>query len=568
MSINVGKKDKVPVEGQAIGRTNYRLSSSMSNEFRVLINEILGMNAMLLKECETPEMKEFAINIQDAGRNLLSLVNDVKDFSKIESGEMVYAPVNYDLFLTLNECYNMYATRIQEKNLEFNFKIDSSLPVELYGDEKRVRQIINSLLFFAVRFTKKGFVTLEVTFDRIADGSRDMIDLVIIVKDSGDGIPREAMEHLFDISERIEQLRDIERTDLGLNLVKRLVDLQGGTIQVDSDFGRGTSFKITIPTLVKKEVLMGDFWSRQKTYASSVKTEMSRFHAPKVRILVADELPTNLRVMKGFLKDTGITIDESSNGMDALEKIKRTQYHLIFLDKGMPVMNAEETLDILKTLAGNFNRNTPVVLMAAEDENISASECQKIGFADCLLKPVREESLFALFNRFIPTNLIESLGYAESAVKTKMASKNTSADVPGATSQEFDAKTLLALIQESKIPSDLLKLSASGFVDVNVGLNFCQNDEDLYRNLLSDFRKLNREETLDAAMDNEDFELYRIEIRSLKSAALTIGAVDMASRAKAMEFACKDGHYDYVQMHHEDFIRDYNHLMSALNESL
>lgn len=568
MSISVGKKDKAPGENQNVGRTSYRLSSSMNNEFRVLINEILGMNAMLLKECETPEMKDLATNIQNSGRNLLSLVNDVMDFSKIESGEMAYAPVNYDLFLTLNECYDLYAARAQDKNIEFNFKIDSNLPVELYGDEKRVRQIINSLLFFAIRYTKRGFVTLEVTFERGVDGPRDTIDLVIVVKDSGDGIPKEAMEHLFEISERIEQQQDVESTDLGLNLVKRLVDLQGGTIQVDSDFGRGTSFRIVIPTLVKKETLMGDFLVRQKSYASSVKKDMRGFYAPKANILVADELPTNLRVVKGFLKDSGISIDEASNGMDALEKIKRKQYNVIFLDKRMPVMDAEETLDILKSLADNPNNNTAVVLVATEDENIPVSEWQKKGFADCLKKPVREEALFAILNKFVPSKLVESRKRPDSVAPKKAAEKSQVADVQDSGSRDLDAKTLLALIQESKIPSDFLKLSATGFVDVTVGLNFCHNDEDLYRDLLSDFRKLNRAESLDLAMDNEDFELYRIEIRSLKSAALTIGAVDMASRAKSMELACKDGHYDYVQMHHEDFIREYNHLMSALNESL
>lgn len=565
MSINIGKKDKSPVEVQEGKRTNYRLSSSMNNEFRVLINEILGMNSMLLKECDNPDLKEYAVNIQNAGRSLLSLVNDVRDFSKIESGEMTYAPVNYDLFLTLNECYDLYASRAQDKNLEFNFKIDSNLPVELYGDEKRIRQIIGSLLFYAIRFTKKGFVSLEMTFDRVIDGPRDAIDLVFFIKDSGDGIPEEAMAHLFEISDRIEQQRDVESADLGLNLTKRLVDLQCGTIQVESDFGKGTTFRISIPQMVKKEILMGDFFARRKNYTHSVEAEMNKFRAPKVNILVADELPMNVRVVKGFLKDTEISIDEAGNGMDALEKIKRKHYHVIFLDKDMPTMNAEETMEILKALAGNPNKETPLVMMVAEGDSVSASVYEKMGFAGCLQKPVREEALFAMLSRLIPSNLVEPL----EVLGSKRVVKPVDGNAPQmAESGDVDVKTLLAMIQESKIPSDLLKLSASGFVDVNVGLNFCQNDEGLYRNQLTDFHKLNREDALESAMDNEDFELYRIEIRSLKSAALTIGAVDIASRAKAMEFACKDGHYDFVQMHHDDFIREYNQLMNLLSETL
>lgn len=566
MKVSVGRKDSPLTKDRAEESTNYRLSSSMSNEFRVLINEILGLNAMLIKECDKPELKGYASNIQNTGRSLLSLVNDVMDFSKIESGEMEFAPVTYDSFLMLNEDYDLFAARAQDKNLDFVFKVDSNLPMELYGDEKRIRQIISNLLFYSIKYTKRGNVSLEVTFERVADGPRDSIELIIVVKDTGDGIPEVAMEHLFDISERIEQQRDVESVDLALNLTKRLVDLQCGSLEVDSTFGRGTTFKISIPQMVKKESPIGDFFTRRKNYVSSIEVVKNKFRAPNVNILVADELPMNLRVVKGFLKDTGITVDEVSNGMEALEKIKRKHYHIIFLDKEMPVMNGEEAFDIMKSLTGNPNMETPVVLLMSDD-SVQPEFYKKAGFADCMQKPVREEALFAILNRLIPSNLVESKAELGSGAKLSVTPED-GVSVQKNEPKEIDAKTLIALIQDSKIPSDLLKLSASGFIDVNVGLNFCKNDEELYRNLLVDFQKLNRGNSLEAAMDNEDFELYRIEMRSLKSAALTIGAIDVASRAKAMEFACKDGHYDYVQMHHQDFIREYNHLINALTEIL
>lgn len=563
----MAKKDKIQeTEGQ-VGQTKYKLTTSMNNEFRVLINEILALNAVLVRECESSELREYAVNIQNVGRNLLSLVNDVMDFSKVESGEMTFAPVTYDLFLTLNECYDLFSTRAQDKNLQFNFKVDMNLPMELYGDEKRVRQIISNLLFYALKYTKRGEVTFEATFDRVADDPRDSINLILVVKDSGEGIPKEAMDELFLIVKRIERQQNVESVDLALNLTKLLVDLQGGDLQVDSDFGRGTTFRISIPQMIKKEAVIGDFFSRRQKYASSMEYAVNKFYAPNVNVLIADEVPMNLRLIKGLLKSTEINVEEASNGMDALEKIKRKHYHMIFLDKEMPVMGAEETLDIIKTLSGNPNAETPVIITLTEDDQFGPNRYRKLGFAECLHKPIRSEDLFPLLTRLIPASLLKmDKAPAEppriSGIQTVEEKKSHDEKTA------VDTATLIAMAREAGFSSDLLRLSATGFVDVIVGMNFCQNDEGLYREQLADFVKLNREGSLETAFQNEDYELYRLEIRSLKSAALEIGAVETASHAKALEFACKDGLYDYVQMNHGIFIREYKNLMNVLNEMM
>lgn len=564
MMFNAGKKDKAPETKTEFTPVNYNLSTSMNNEFRVLINEILSLDAMLLRECDRPELKALATDIQKASRNILSLVNDLMDFTKVASGEMTLAPVNYDMFLTLNECYDLYAARARDKQLEFNFKVDSNLPMELYGDEKRVRQIINSLLFYSTKYTKRGRVSLEVSFERAIDGPREAIDLIIVVKDSGDGIPKVAMDNLFNISERIARQQDIESVDLGLNLIKRLVDLQCGSIHVDSDFGRGTTFTISIPQMVKKEYVMGDFFVRRKNHYSSVEVALNKLCAPNVDILVADELPMNHRVIKGLLKDSLIKVDVANNGMEALEKIKRKHYHVIFLDSELPVMNAEETMDIMKTLSGNPNAETPVVLLLADGAVSLPDVYEKQGFADTLQKPVREDTLFTILGELIPSSLVESPEVVVS--NSPQAEKPKADETQVQHNSSVDVQSLIAMAQDTKIPSDLLNLSATGFVDVSVGLNFCQNDEDLYREHLEDFVKLSHEQSLETAFDNEDFELYRLEMRSLKSSALAIGAVDVASRAKAMEFSCKDGHYDYVQMYHVHFMREYKNLLNTLND--
>ncbi len=563
----MAKKDKIQESESQVGQTKYNLTTSMNNEFRMLINEMLALNAVLVRECETSELREYAVNIQNVGRNLLSLVNDVMDFSKVESGEMTIAPVTYDLFLTLNECYDLFSARAQDKNLQFNFKVDMNLPMELCGDEKRIRQIISNLLFYAVKYTKRGEVTFEATFDRVADGPRDSINLILVVKDSGEGIPKDAMDELFLISQRIERQQNVESVDLALNLTKLLVDLQGGNLQVDSDFGRGTTFKISIPQMIKKETIVGDFFSRRQKYASSVEYTVNKFYAPDVNVLIADEVPMNQRLIRGLLKGTEINVDEASNGMDALEKIKRKHYHLIFLDKEMPVMGAEETLDIIKTLSGNPNADTPVIMTLTEDDQFGLDRCKKLGFAECLHKPIRNEDLFPILTKLIPVSLLKmDKTESEKSRPDPIAvvdEKKNSEEEPA-----VDTATLIAMAQEAGVSSDLLRLSATGFIDVIVGMNFCQNDEGLYREQLADFVKLNRESSLETAFQNEDYELYRLEIRSLKSAALEIGAVDTASHAKALEFACKDGFYDYVQMNHGVFMHEYRNLMNVLSEMM
>lgn len=575
MKINFGKNKPSKKENVSEGKTNYRLSFSLGNEFRGLINEILSLNAVVLKGVEDPTLKRYANKVQNASRGLLSVVGDVMDFSKIESGEMELAPVTYDLFLMLNECYEMFFQRAQDKNLKFIFDIDSNVPTELFGDEKRIRQILLNLIFYSLKYTVQGEVALKVTFNRDSESSPDIINLVLTVRDTGEGIPKFAMDTLFQISDRIESGRDVEGVDLCLNLTQRIVELFGGSLDVKSDVGRGTSFVISIPQLVKKETPMGDFEERRKKHSRSMESVLNKFKAPNSEILVADGLPMNLRVVKSLLKDSEIKVDTADNGMEALEKTKRKHYDVIFLEQELPVLSGNEVMEMIKTLSGNPNSETPVVLLLSDDQILVNEVYEKMGFTTCLQKPFREEQLFVLLAELLSpdfeVSVEETPSEDENPIEVVRPQQVLAAPASKAVvenTSENNAKEILDIVRESKIPSDLLKLAATRFVDVHVGLNFCQNDEDLYRSQLIDFRKLNRAESLESAMDNEDFELYRIEARSLKSAALAIGAIDIASKAKAMEYACREGRYDFVQMSHDNFILEYKNLMNVLGEMI
>ncbi|MCQ2104988.1 MAG: ATP-binding protein [Fibrobacter sp.] len=554
--------------------------ANMSHEIRTPINGILGMDTMLLKECKDPTLREYANNIRSAGHTLLSLINDILDISKIESGKMEIVPVEYSLFSVLNDCYNMVASRAKDKSLDFVVKVDENIPSELYGDEVRVRQIINNLLSNAVKYTSRGSITLNVRYEKttpsnpLAAEEVSSINLIVSVEDTGIGIREEDKGKLFMTFQRLEEKRNrnIEGTGLGLNLTKHLVDLMNGVIRVESIYGKGSSFTVCIPQVVKKHTPMGDFNAKYKVYTEASEIVRDKFRASDANILVVDDVPMNLRVMRGLLKDTEIQIDEANNGMEALERIKRKHYDVIFLDHMMPVMDGIETLEVMKTLVGNPNEKTPVIMLTANAITGVREGYIKAGFTDYLSKPVREDDLLVMLKKYLPRNLVVECKQAtEQAFAEGLEIRNGVESRPLV--NEPAVHVQMGQVPESQplnddVPKGLADLAATGFVDVKVGLGYCMNDEAFYREMLIEYCNSSKIAVLEDALKDGDFEKYRIEVHALKSTSLTIGAVELSGKAKSLEFACKEGRYDFVQMKHGDVIREYSNFLKVLKDIL
>lgn len=503
--------------------------ANMSHEIRTPINGILGMDAILLEECKDDNLKEYARNIQSAGQSLLSIINDILDISKIEAGKLEILPVEYELFSIINDCYNIAKVRAESKSLSFQMLIDPNLPSRLYGDEVRIRQIINNFLSNAVKYTKEGTITLSIGYESLAE---NQIMLKISVKDTGIGIREEDLEKLFSPFTRVDEKRNrnIEGTGLGLNLTKNLVKMLGGEISAESTYGKGSCFKAEIPQNVIDFEPMGDFEKQYQRFISDSEKQRQSLVAPDANVLVVDDVEINLKVMKGLLKKTQVQVDTADSGRKCLEHVTKKQYDLIFLDHMMPEMDGIETLQQMKLLAGNLNKNTPVVMLTANATRGARDEYIQAGFTDYLTKPVQEEDLQAMLFKYL----------------SEKATWQT--DV------------------YSKEPQNVMQ-SVEGIpdLDVQTGLKYCM-DKELYEEVLIEYIQADKSAQINQYFDAKDWINYKVLVHALKTTSLTIGAISLSEEAKALELASAEGDESYILSHHQAVMDKYICLLDELQK--
>jgi signal transduction histidine kinase/CheY-like chemotaxis protein/HPt (histidine-containing phosphotransfer) domain-containing protein len=514
--------------------------ANMSHEIRTPINGILGMDSMLLKECKDETLRDYALNIQSAGQTLLSLINDILDISKIESGKMEILLVTYSVFTVLNDCYNMVAVRAKDKNLELVMDISPEIPTALFGDEVRIRQVVNNLLSNAVKYTNEGSVTLsvwaeKVDVDPMQGDNTSRVELFIQVKDTGIGIREKDREKLFADFVRLDEKRNrnIEGTGLGLNLTKQLLDMMGGTIEVESTYGVGSVFTVSLLQQVSDEKPLGDFEKLYRQHVNVVDAAQERFEAPEAKILVVDDVQMNLKVFVGLLKSTKIQIDTAINGAEALELVQKQHYDVIFLDHMMPVMDGVEAFRRMKKLEKNPNANTPVVMLTANAVAEARNGYMDEGFSDYMAKPIREEVLLATLKKFLSKELVKIIGEEK-------------------------------LDEPLKVTEPKSQLALSDFLDTATGLAYCMNDKKFYKEMLDEYVKSEKTAELKEYFENGDLEYYRITVHAVKSTSLTIGASKVSEDAKALELACKENNLNFVKQNHEAFMEEYKSLIRGI----
>ncbi|MGN0319213.1 MAG: ATP-binding protein [Lachnospira sp.] len=532
--------------------------ANMSHEIRTPLNGILGMDSILLEECRDDNLKEYARNIQSAGQSLLSIINDVLDISKIEAGKLEILPVEYELFSIINDCYNIAKVRAESKSLSIHMMIDPKLPSCLFGDEVRIRQIINNFLSNAVKYTKKGSVTLSISCESIQD---NQIMLIIEVKDTGIGIRKEDLGKLFDSFTRVDEKRNrnIEGTGLGLNLTRNLVQMMGGEIYAESTYGEGSCFTARVPQTVINSEPLGDFEKRYQQFLNTSETRRLSFVAPDAHILVVDDVEINLKVVEGLLKKTHIQIDTAESGMKCIECVQRTQYDLIFLDHMMPEMDGIETLHQMKLLESDLNKNTPVIMLTANATRGVREEYMRAGFSDYLTKPFKEEDLQKMLVEYLGDKIIQQDSIQSDEGETSIIGYETGDIVQ---TGEYADNT-----QKDENSDNMKYLEKIQELDVKTGLGYC-GDKEFYEEMLREYLQADKSAIIEQYFESRDWDNYRIMVHALKSTSMTIGAVSISEIAKALETAVKAGDENYVISHHNEVMEQYKGLLGELKKVL
>ena len=516
-----------------------RFLANMSHEIRTPINAVLGMDEMILRESTEQNIREYAADIQSAGKSLLALINDILDFSKIESGKMEIVPVEYELSSLLCDCYNMVVMRAQEKNLALTVENDGTLPNRLYGDEIRVRQVIVNLLTNAVKYTREGSVVLSVQGKRM-ENSRLLLQ--ISVQDTGIGITEENCAKLFDSFQRVdeEKNRSIEGTGLGLAITRQIVELMQGAISVESEYGKGSVFSVEIPQNIIGDCPIGEFAAGIATSIQEGWQTIEKLSAPAGKVLVVDDVDMNLRVFCGLLKHTQIQIDTALSGREALEMAGDKKYHMIFLDHMMPEMDGVETFHALKQMEAGPNADTPVIMLTANAIVGVREQYLQEGFADYLSKPIQGSQLEAMIRKYLPADCLADAGISQ--------------DVPERSSESAALTSGFA--------------EKFRFLDVRTGMKYCMDSEEFYLEMLEEYVQSDRTQMMEQCVQQMDWKNYQIQVHSLKSNSLSIGAVELSEHAKAMEMAVKDGHMDYVEQERVNLLNEYKEILQRIKEEL
>ena len=391
---------------ERMNRAQNRFFSNMSHEIRTPINTILGLNEIILRQNDiSEEVANDSRSIEGAGKMLLTIINDILDMSKLESGNMDIVPVSYQIGDMLSEIVNMVWARAESKGLRFKIDVDPSTPTELFGDEVRIKQILINILTNAIKYTREGLVKLYVESDPLGDNE---VIMTYAVTDTGIGIKKEAIPHLFDAFRRIdeEKNRNIEGTGLGLAIVKQLVDLMGGDITVNSVYMQGSTFVVKLRQAIVNPQAVGNIIIGTGTAAKDRSYYKHSFEAPEATILIVDDDELNLRVESKLISDTGINVDTALSGEEALRLTLLKQYDVILMDHLMPEMNGIECLRLIREQAGGLNRSTPVIALTANTGSQNQELYRISGFEGYLCKPVTGDQLEAMLLCHLPADKV------------------------------------------------------------------------------------------------------------------------------------------------------------------
>lgn len=529
-------------EAEYANKAKSEFLANMSHEIRTPINVIAGMNEMILRECEKENIRKYSNNIKAASSNLLSLINDVLDFSKIEAGKIEIIEEEYKTKSMLHNVVAMVQYMAEKKNLEFYVSADEQIPSILMGDMNRICQMMLNLLSNGVKYTRKGSVTLDVTYENTAN---NIVTLKITVKDTGIGIKEEDLGRLFENFQRLDlnNNRSIEGTGLGLSITQRLVESMNGRIEVESVYGEGSTFTLYIPQQIVDTEGIGRFDINDNTEIEESNND--KIVAPDAKILVVDDHEMNLFVMESLLKDSQAKVTVCESGQECLSYMENDSYDIVFLDYMMPQMNGIETIKHMEEK--NLKKDAVIIALTANAVAGAKEMYLSNGFDDYLSKPIEITDLEQMLHKHIP---------AQKLCKVAQEKKDETMDET----------------KENTTKEELHK-----YIDESVGLKYSASNMDMYRTFMEIYyegsdKRINQ---LAESYSNKNWNDYVTYVHSIKSASLNIGGVQLSKLAAELEKIGKEyletnnsECLSYIVEHHEELMDLYHATNKEISEYL
>jgi PAS domain S-box-containing protein len=526
---------KAKEAAEAASKAKSAFLATMSHEIRTPLNAILGLSEIQLQNKLPENTRSDLEKIYSSGSTLLGIINDILDISKIETGNFELIPVDYDTLSLINDTVQLNIVRIGSKPITFKLDIDETLPTRLSGDELRVKQVLNNILSNAFKYTDTGTVTLRVQWEK--QGANAFIKFII--SDTGRGIKKEDREKLFSEYSQfdVKANRKIEGTGLGLSIAKRLVEMMGGSIEVESEYGKGSAFIVSLRQGLVDERPLGAETAERLMAFQFIETRRSRSKnlmrnsMPYGRVLVVDDVATNLDVARGLMLPYGLTIDCALSGPEAIEKVRNAQvkYDAIFMDHMMPGMDGIEAARIIRSEIGvEYAKTVPIIALTANALTGNEELFLNAGFNAFIAKPIDIMRLDLVLNQWVRDRQSEESLPRAGRAETGNAKTEAPPELPeGLKPEGIDFSAGLKQYGTEKIFLRILR-------------SFLTHAPALLEKLRSPAR-----ETLPA---------YAISVHGLKGALYGICANETARDAETLEFAAKDGDYKTVESKNAAFI--------------
>lgn len=504
--------------------------ANMSHEIRTPMNAIIGLNDIIMEECDDTDIYAHAKDVQSAAKNLLTLINDILDLSKVEAGKMELVNVNYYIKVMADEIIGIMDMAASQHGLILKYECDETIPCRYNGDDGRIKQILINILSNAIKFTKKGYVRAYITGKPGEHEDEEL--LTFYVEDTGCGIRKEDLGKIFDDFRQVDSKRNrsVEGTGLGLAIVKHLVELMNGTINVESTYGKGTMVTITIPQKIVDKRPVSEV--SEIPHTESKITDM--FTASGVKVLIVDDNVINRKVARGFLKNYAFDLTEAASGPEAIELVHSNRYDIIFMDHMMPGMDGIEAAEIIRRDCGENGMFPAIIALTANAMEGMREHFLEHGFEDFISKPLDRKELNRVLLRHVP---------------------------------EKYRKT------EEDIPTELKPLNPASFningIDMNVAVQYYSGNDDGFLELLELYcmdgkRKVN----LLSELVKTDILRYQIEVHGLKSASLNIGALNVSNMAREHENAAVRGDREFISEHFPSLMAEYETLLANIEQFL